>query len=166
MEEQVSCCEGKEASTTSRTTTVNEHGRLVLSTPPIQSRFEFVFIENTNGISSTVSQKYARAYVAKQAHARVRRERIIKHQSSNCRHPEGAVGGYRYNELQSTDASSYMLNNGLLRPVSPRTLLSAAPTDPFASAARQMTLLEHSLIRHCRYSMPYFPRINIYIYHI
>jgi hypothetical protein len=41
----------------------------------------------------------------------------------------------------------------MLRLPSPKTLLSAAPVDPFVSAARPIALFEHYLLDHCTYRL-------------
>ncbi|KAK0716176.1 hypothetical protein B0H67DRAFT_582536 [Lasiosphaeris hirsuta] len=98
------------------------------SNPAVRSRIQFIFLENADGTASAASRKITRSYAARESHARVRRERTAEYQVAKRR-----------------EAKHFTAESAL---ASPKTLLSAAPTDPFASAARPISALEHYLLDH------------------
>ncbi|KAH6989924.1 hypothetical protein EDB80DRAFT_163245 [Ilyonectria destructans] len=110
------------------------------------STFKFVYLENTGDIRSSAIQKQAKSYAAKQFHARARHEQVKKHQESMRQEARQILFPSPYIVDQSIDAD--FLNTNAFQPPNPTTMLSAAPTDPFASAARPISSFEYFLISH------------------
>lgn len=127
-----------------------QHGGTPVAGGAVQFQFQFISIEGGDGIGSAAARKKARAYVAKESHARLRRERVLQYQESKRRRAQ-----YQHAPGISTGPGSSQGSSGpttrVIRQMSPRTLLSAAPMDPFDSAARPMSSLEHCFLLHCRY---------------
>lgn len=124
------------------------------SIPPNRPKIQFIYQEGADGASSAASRKIARSYAARESHARVRRERLINSQKSEGRAPidshATAEFASRAREDKVTAAVALRRGSGgFVQLPSPITLLSAAPTDPFASTARPITILEHYLLDHC-----------------
>ncbi|KAK3348917.1 hypothetical protein B0T25DRAFT_609223 [Lasiosphaeria hispida] len=92
----------------------------------VRPKIQFIYLENEDGTASVASRKTARSYAARESHARARRERMTK-----------------YEDAKRREAKRFAAESA-----SPGTLFSAAPTDPFASAARPISTFEHYLLSH------------------
>jgi len=137
------------------TATTEPGGSALESSLPKRPKIQFVYLDSADGSNSAVSRKIARSYAARESHARVRRERLLKYQKSKGSGPEAshatAKPSSRDREEQTTAAVALQRGRGgFMKPASPITLLSAAPTDPFASTTRPVALLEHYMLDHCK----------------
>lgn len=137
------------------TATTEPGGSPLESSLPKRPKIQFIYLDSADGANSAASRKIARSYAARESHARVRRERLLKYQKSKGSGPEvshaTAESTSRTREEQTTVAVTLQRGRGrLMKPASPLTLLSAAPTDPFASTARPVAMLEHYLLDHCK----------------
>ncbi|KAK0721786.1 hypothetical protein B0T26DRAFT_673571 [Lasiosphaeria miniovina] len=136
-----------------------------------QPKFQFIYLENGDGVGFETSKKTVRSYAAKKSHAQTRREQMMKHQQAQRREAEqsAAEPASRLQRGQST-AVALQGTSSLVRPASPVTLLSAAPIDPFASAARPISKFEYCLLDHVihvvarrsNFSTPSFPTPETY----
>ncbi|KAH8897457.1 hypothetical protein GQ53DRAFT_743149 [Thozetella sp. PMI_491] len=133
------------------------------SSRPPPTRFQFVAPEYEAGLVYAASRKAARSFAAKEGHARVRRKRVQEHQAT------------KKQLLPAPDATSAVATRRAEPPLAPRPpnahRLSWRPpavsvvypsfaADPFAAAARPVTLFEHGLLDHCKFNLHPFPSDN------